>query len=615
MADTRPGGQGLFSDSVQALRGLKSRFEALERDAGELTVCSLYRQTPPNSEPSKPRVATLTDRGVRVFSLPGQNTKYVIPEPPDVRASRLCEGWGGSAFDLVCVTPGPGTHLASWEAPTGQAGLLPCQRRFTALGKSDDVRRLLSIANDAACLIANVIEASKLKGVRESLWPDIPVDVELTHHAGYWVDLVFEVGRWRLRSVPFRCELDPPDKVCGSFNGLPGKGSDRPLIDAVNRKIDEKRDVLARWNIDPTAKDFWTNLDQPPLMQMTLEGFAAKSAAVVDLLIQWGETGVNPFESRLNAGQREQDGNELNFEFPLKTPNKDFRLEALNHAVKRLVDFLRVQVLIRIGDPAIGWDQEQWTEQYWPNVRTEMELIWASLPEDSRQLYPSGYEAYFEDFEDFLGEVKNRYFESFPDVPRCPVDESLRERLGQHADVLKGCPEPNELRKSWEMKTTEAESPNKEMVPSPVKSEASGSPEGDVTIEGHIVRGRISRKQTGTLSQRGRKKAGELRTTNEMLLISALTKHHDYSNGSCGNTIAIGCNELARSVGLYQRNASVFFKKEFKGHQLYVKLCKDPPRLAAAMKTLNGEYRPHNFYDARTPSEVEQDNDIKENEE
>lgn len=467
MAGSRPNGQWLFSESVQALRRLKSQFEALDRDAPELAVRLLYRQTPSPCEPEIPCPLKLNDRGEWVPCLSGQNPNDVIPLSLTVeeKATAMSEGWGGQLFDLIGGKRL--SQMASWEAETGQAGMRPCQRRFVIDRDHIGKRRLLSIAKEAASLIANVIEASPSKDARLSLWPDIPVDVELAHHAGYWFDLVFEVGRWRLPSVPFRCEIDPPDKVLAVFNGLPGKEGDRLLIDAVNRKVDEKRDLLTQWNIDPTTPDFWTKHDQPPLMQMTLEGFASKSAAVIDLLIQWGETGANPFQSRLKADPWEHDGNELNFDFPPKTPNKDFQLRALNHAIERFGVFLRQRGLMETGDPEIRWSADQWSEDYWPNVRREMELIWSSLPEDSRQLYPYGYEWIFERLEEFLQEVKFRYFESINHVAQCPFDESLLERVEWHTDVLKGCSEPSELRESGGTKGTAADSPVTLLAQSP----------------------------------------------------------------------------------------------------------------------------------------------------
>ena len=58
-----------------------------------------------------------------------------------------------------------------------------------------------------------------------------------------------------------------------------------------------------------------------------------------------------------------------------------------------------------------------------------------------------------------------------------------------------------------------------------------------------------------------------------------------------------------------KRSASAFFKKEFLGHAKYKVLCNDPSRLVASMKALNGEFHPHEFIAARSPKEVEADED------
>ena len=155
---------------------------------------------------------------------------------------------------------------------------------------------------------------------------------------------------------------------------------------------------------------------------------------------------VNPFQVRLSAGQREHAGNELNFEFPAKTPNEAFRLADLNRAIKRLLDCLQYRVPRGYGDPEIRWSQSQWTDDYWPNVRREMELTWARLPEDSREIYDYGKEYGFEQLEEHLCELKFQYFEGLDFVPHCVVDENLHEMLRCAADVLKGYHEPNQTR-------------------------------------------------------------------------------------------------------------------------------------------------------------------------
>lgn len=122
-------------------------------------------------------------------------------------------------------------------------------------------------------------------------------------------------------------------------------------------------------------------------------------------------------------------------------------------------------------------------------------------------------------------------------------------------------------------------------------------PSGDVeSIPVANEHGEIARKRSG--KRTGRKKStvkGEARTK----LIAALTKHHEYEEGSCGNTDPIGVNELA-SVGFADvspSTASEFFNREFKngekgGHAAYLRLCCEPGLLSKAMKLLRGEQSP-----------------------
>jgi len=97
-------------------------------------------------------------------------------------------------------------------------------------------------------------------------------------------------------------------------------------------------------------------------------------------------------------------------------------------------------------------------------------------------------------------------------------------------------------------------------------------------------------------------------------LISALTKHHDYANGSCLNPEPIGNNELARQADVDPSTASAFFNREFnnrqkKGHAKYKVICRDPGRLADSLKAINGEFSPHDLYGRRPYSENDRDDD------
>ena len=97
-------------------------------------------------------------------------------------------------------------------------------------------------------------------------------------------------------------------------------------------------------------------------------------------------------------------------------------------------------------------------------------------------------------------------------------------------------------------------------------------------------------------------------------LIGALTKHHQYADGSCLNLEPIGNNELARLAEVSESTASAFFNNEFNqgetgGHTVYRALCRDPGRLADSLKVLNGEFSPHHLYGRTPPGEHERDDD------
>lgn len=71
---------------------------------------------------------------------------------------------------------------------------------------------------------------------------------------------------------------------------------------------------------------------------------------------------------------------------------------------------------------------------------------------------------------------------------------------------------------------------------------------------------------------------------------AALTKHHQYANGSCLNVAPIGSNELAHLAGVSQASASRFFKRTFGGHCDYRHICMtNTLRLIAMLQLLNGE--------------------------
>jgi hypothetical protein len=92
-------------------------------------------------------------------------------------------------------------------------------------------------------------------------------------------------------------------------------------------------------------------------------------------------------------------------------------------------------------------------------------------------------------------------------------------------------------------------------------------------------------------------------------LIAALTKHHQYADGSCLNLEPIGNNELARLAEVDKATASAFFKKEFRGYILYRHACCDAVLLVASLKTLNGDFSPHHLYGRRPPGEEDRDDE------
>ncbi len=87
-------------------------------------------------------------------------------------------------------------------------------------------------------------------------------------------------------------------------------------------------------------------------------------------------------------------------------------------------------------------------------------------------------------------------------------------------------------------------------------------------------------------------KASRPPADSKTILVSALTKHHRYADGSCLNQEPIGCNALAKSVGLSGGLASRFFKRYFKSHRDYERICASSESLIAALKLLNDEYTP-----------------------
>jgi hypothetical protein len=76
-------------------------------------------------------------------------------------------------------------------------------------------------------------------------------------------------------------------------------------------------------------------------------------------------------------------------------------------------------------------------------------------------------------------------------------------------------------------------------------------------------------------------------------IIAALTKHHQYADGSCLIPEPIGNNELARLAGVSQSTAKSFFDDKFQGLDKYKVICRDAARLSFSLKLLNNEVAPH----------------------
>ncbi|MGD0897575.1 MAG: hypothetical protein ABR915_07035 [Thermoguttaceae bacterium] len=91
-------------------------------------------------------------------------------------------------------------------------------------------------------------------------------------------------------------------------------------------------------------------------------------------------------------------------------------------------------------------------------------------------------------------------------------------------------------------------------------------------------------------------------------IIAALTKHHQYMNGSCLNTEPVGVNDLARQAGVAKSSVSSFFNKEFnnskkEGHTRYINRCQVLQHLVASLKLLNEEFSPHHLFSHNPPGE------------
>jgi hypothetical protein len=93
-------------------------------------------------------------------------------------------------------------------------------------------------------------------------------------------------------------------------------------------------------------------------------------------------------------------------------------------------------------------------------------------------------------------------------------------------------------------------------------------------------------------------------------IVAALTKHHQYTDGSCLNTEPIRVKKLARQADVSPSTVTAFFQEKFQGHEEYRALCyRDVAKLAAALKLLNGEFSPHHLYGRNPPGEGKEHKD------
>ena len=105
------------------------------------------------------------------------------------------------------------------------------------------------------------------------------------------------------------------------------------------------------------------------------------------------------------------------------------------------------------------------------------------------------------------------------------------------------------------------------------------------------------------------------RRTRRDEIIGALTKHHAYDEGGCGNLDPIGVRDLAEAVGCSPSTVTEFFDREFggddrmSGHSKYQVVCRNGGRLADSLKALRGEFAPHDLYGRRPAGEGDRDGD------
>ncbi len=260
----------IFGQSVLALKRLRERFIALDQEANDLAVSLIQTSNPPPDLRDwlpKPNGVSLVHSESAIEIL-----KWKLADPArHSRSSRRVTAFDAipQMIDLVEAR----SVLSGWSVPTTTREYL-----IFPEGRESEAKKLQLIAGDCASLLRNVISHADSSAYSQ-LWPELPTQVGIRNGAGVWFDLVFEATRWGLPSMSrrshgmVRCETD--------------------------LKI-ELPFVISNGNLwsDPN----WL----PPILRISMDRFPNASIEVIDLLIQWGETGVNPFQSRVDARQRQQ---------------------------------------------------------------------------------------------------------------------------------------------------------------------------------------------------------------------------------------------------------------------------------------------------------------------
>jgi hypothetical protein len=91
-------------------------------------------------------------------------------------------------------------------------------------------------------------------------------------------------------------------------------------------------------------------------------------------------------------------------------------------------------------------------------------------------------------------------------------------------------------------------------------------------------------------------------------IIAAVTLHHQYRDGGCGDTAPISVRSLATKADVSPDTASAFFKKEFGDHAKYRAACRrNPASVATWLKLLNADYSPHPLFGSIPPEHLERE--------